>query len=158
MKKTPAARELDQAGISYEIHEFEAKDFTAEEVARELNVPLPQVFKTLVAEGDSTGIVMACIPADRELDFKALAKASGNKKAAMVRKSEVEKLTGYLTGGCSPLAGKKRHPLYLDESGLGLPFISVSAGLRGLQLFLTAEDLARVTGASFARLTRGDTE
>jgi Cys-tRNA(Pro)/Cys-tRNA(Cys) deacylase len=153
VRKTLAARELDRAGVSYELREFEAGEFSAEEVARELEIPLSQVFKTLVVRGNRTGILLACIPGDRELNLKDLARISGNKRVEMVRKAEVQKITGYLPGGCSPLAGKKKHPLFVDREAEQLPSISISAGLRGLQILMAGPDLIRLTGAVCAEIS-----
>ena len=110
-------------------------------------MPPKQVFKTLVARGDRTGVLLACIPANAELDFKALASASGNKKVELVPVKEVLGLTGYIRGGVSPVGTKKPYPVYLDETADLWDTISVSAGVRGCQMVLAPDDLVRVTGA-----------
>ncbi len=141
--KTNAARLLDSLGIAYRIHEtpVDDTDLSAVRMARAANVPPERVFKTLVARGDKTGVLMACIPAAAELDLKALAQASGNKHLKMVPLKEVLPLTGYMRGGCSPLAGKKDYPVYIDETARLHETIYVSAGKRGVQLILAADDL-----------------
>src|SRR5947209_1731286 len=141
--KTNAARILDQLKIGYEIHEYEVDedDLSAESVARKIGLPLEQVFKTLVARGDKVGVVMACVPSSGDLDLKALAAASGDKHVDLVPVAEIQKLTGYIRGGVSPIGVKKKYPLFLDQTALDFPYISVSAGLRGTQLYLKGADL-----------------
>src|SRR3990167_6545210 len=109
--KTRAAEGLEGAGIPYEIREFQEEELGAEEVAEKLDIPLAQIFKTLVVRGDRTGIVLACVPGTMTLNLKALAKGSGNKKVEMVEKEEILRLTGYIRGGVSPLGGKKAYPV-----------------------------------------------
>ena len=146
MSKTNAARILDSAGIHYELREYQVdeNDLSAPHVAEAIGMPPEQVFKTLVARGDRTGVLLACIPANSELDLKALAAASGNKKVELVAVKEVLPLTGYIRGGVSPVGTRKPYPLYLDETADLWDIISVSAGLRGCQLVLAPGDLARV--------------
>jgi len=156
--KTRAMQFLDKAGVSYEVREFQEEDLSAEEAAVKLHLPLPQVFKTLVARGEKTGVILACLPGTMTLSLKALAKASGNKKIEMVEKDEIHHLTGYLRGGVSPLGAKKAYPVYLDASALDHPFLSVSAGMRGLQLLVAPRELARAAGASIASIGEQDTE
>jgi Cys-tRNA(Pro)/Cys-tRNA(Cys) deacylase len=110
-------------------------------------MPPEQVFKTLVARGDRAGVALACIPANTELDLKALAAASGNKKVELVAMKEVLGLTGYVRGGVSPVGTRKPYPLYLDETADIWDTISVSAGIRGCQMLLNPADLARVIAA-----------
>jgi Cys-tRNA(Pro)/Cys-tRNA(Cys) deacylase len=152
--KTNAARILDAAGVAYEIREYEVDedDLSAPHVAEEVGMPPEQVFKTLVARGDHTGILMACIPANSELDLKALAAASGNKKVELVAVKEVLGLTGYIRGGVSPVGTKKPYPIYLDETAQLWDTISVSAGVRGKQMLLPPGDLIRVAGAEYAAI------
>lgn len=129
-KKTNAARILDGLGIAYELKEYpvDLNDLSAVHVAASVGMPVEMVFKTLVARGDKNGVLMACIPGDAELDLKALAAVSGNKKVEMVHLKEVQGLTGYIRGGCSPLGAKKEYPVYLDESARQWETIAVSAG------------------------------
>ena len=156
MKKTNAARLLEGLKIPHTLQEYpvDESDLSAEHVAREVGLPLNQVFKTLVARGDRTGVIVAVLPGGGELDPKALASISGNKKVDLVPLKEVQPLTGYLRGGCSPLGMKKKYPVFLDESARSFPFISVSAGLRGLQVYLAPEDLRRACEGTWAPLAR----
>lgn len=149
MTKTNAARLLDRAGIHYELREYQVdeNDLSAPHVAAAIGMPPEQVFKTLVARGDRTGVLLACIPANTELDPKALATASGNKKVELVAMKEVLPLTGYIRGGVSPLGTRKPYPLFLDETVDLWDTISVSAGMRGCQMLLAPSDLARVVEA-----------
>ncbi len=147
MVKTNAARILDREKIHYELREYEVdeSDLSAPHVAEKIGMPPEQVFKTLVARGDRSGVLMAGIPANTELDLKALANASGDKKVELVAVKEVLGLTGYIRGGVSPVGSRKPYPFYLDETADLWDVISVSAGVRGCQMLLTPEDLARVT-------------
>ena len=139
-KKTNAARRLDELKIAYRLMEYtvDEEHLDAVHVAAEVGMPAAQVFKTLVVRGDKTGVIFACIPGDGELDLKALAKASGNKRAELVPLKEVLPLTGYIRGGCSPLGAKK---------------IAVSAGVRGMQIVAAPADLQQATRAVVASLT-----
>jgi len=132
-------------GIHYELREYEVdeNDLSALHVAAMIGMPPEQVFKTLVARGDRTGVLLACIPANTELDLKALANASGNKKVELVAVKEVLPLAGYIRGGVSPVGTRKPYPLYLDETADLWDIISVSAGLRGCQMLLAPDDLTR---------------
>ena len=155
MKKTNAARLLDRLKIEYETVEYpvDESDLSAEHVAAAIGQPLERVFKTLVARGDKTGIVVACVPGGAELDLKALASASGNKRVALVPMKEVLPLTGYMRGGCSPLGMKKNYPVYIDEDAFQHDTIYFSAGLRGLQLHMTPSNLQKAADATKAKLT-----
>jgi Cys-tRNA(Pro)/Cys-tRNA(Cys) deacylase len=146
VKKTNAMRILDSQGVRYESREYkvDAEDLSAPKVAEAIGMPSEQVFKTLVARGDKTGVLMACIPASAELNLKALAKASGNKTVELVPVKDIQNLTGYIRGGVSPIGTKKAYPLFLDSSAEQWPVISVSAGVRGCQLLIAPADLARV--------------
>lgn len=117
-------------------------------------MPPEQVFKTLVLRGDRTGVLLACIPANAELDLKALAQASGNKKVDLVPVKEVLGLTGYIRGGVSPVGGRKPYPFYLDETAILWDVISVSAGVRGCQMLLAPADLARLTEAQYCAIAK----
>jgi len=149
LKKTNAARFLDKLKIEYEIREYEVdeSDLSAENVARKVGLPLERIFKTLVARGDKTGVIMAVVSGAAEVDLKALAAVSGNKKAEMVHLNEVLPLTGYIRGGVSPLGAKKNYPVYLDRTALAQATISISAGMRGIQIFLSPAELMRATHA-----------
>lgn len=154
--KTNAARILDGLGIAYELKEYpvDPNDLGAVHVAEMVGMPVEQVFKTLVARGDKTGVLMACIPGDGELDLKELAAVSGNKRVEMVHLNEVLGLTGYVRGGCSPLGAKKTYPVYLDVSAEKQSAISISAGKRGEQIVLAPADLIRAANATVAKLNR----
>jgi Cys-tRNA(Pro)/Cys-tRNA(Cys) deacylase len=150
--KTRAMQILDRAGVPYTVREFQEEELGAEEAAEKLGLPLAQVFKTLVVRGDRTGVILACLPGTMTLSLKALARASGNKQVEMVDTEEILRLTGYIRGGVSPLGGKKAYPVYLDESALRQPMLSVSAGMRGLQIFLAPDALIRATQAAVAAI------
>lgn len=154
--KTNAARQLDSLGISYELHDYEVdpEDLAAESVARKVGLPPEQVFKTLVARGDRNGVCFAVIPADTELDLKALAAATGNKKIDLVHLKEVQPLTGYIRGGVTVLGAKKDYPAVADETIELFDVISVSAGVRGTQIFLSPGDYLKATGAATAPIAR----
>ncbi|MCR8964936.1 Cys-tRNA(Pro) deacylase [Brevibacillus halotolerans] len=153
--KTNACRLLDKHKVPYTVHEYEwdEEHLNAKHVAQQVDLQVEQVFKTLVLRGDKTGVIMACIPAHKELHLKLLAAVSKNKKAEMVPMKEILELTGYIRGGCSPLGTKKNYPLFIDESALSLQLISISAGKRGLQIFLNPVDLIKVSKATSASLT-----
>lgn len=156
MKKTNAARLLDKLKIAYEIKEYpvDESDLSAASVARKVGLSPGQVFKTLVARGDKTGVIMGIVSGEAEIDLKAFASASGNKKVEMVHLNEVLPLTGYIRGGVSPLGAKKNYPVYLDRSALTPSIISISAGLRGMQIFLRPDDLVKATGAAVCDIGR----
>ena len=149
MKKTNAARLLDAQSIDYELAEYEVdeNDLSATTLARKLGQDVEQIFKTLVLRGDKTGVFVAVVPGNAEVDLKKAAKVSGNKNCAMVQQKELLGLTGYIRGGCSPLGMKKTYPIYIHETCQLFDQIYISAGQRGLQLKLNPEDLIRMTGA-----------
>jgi len=153
--KTNAVRLLDQLAIPYELREYEVDpdDLAAETVAAKINLPTEQVFKTLVARGDRHGISMAVIPGNAELDLKALATATGDRKTQLVPVKELQALTGYIRGGVTALAAKKDYPVYVDETIELFDVISISAGTRGLQILLTPADYLRATKAMLAALS-----
>lgn len=152
--KTNAVRSLDQLGIPYQLREYEVDpdDLAAETVAGKIGLPPEQVFKTLVARGDRNGISMAVIPGNSELDLKALAAASGDRKIQLVPVKELPVLTGYIRGGVTALAGKKDYPVYVDETVELFEVISISAGVRGLQILLAPADYLKATKGLVARL------
>jgi Cys-tRNA(Pro)/Cys-tRNA(Cys) deacylase len=153
--RTNAVRLLDQLAIPYELREYEVDpdDLAAEAVASKINLPAEQVFKTLVARGDRHGISMAVIPGNTELDLKALAAATGDRKIQLVPVKELQALTGYIRGGVTALAAKKDYPVYVDETIELFDVISISAGTRGLQILLTPADYLRATKATLAPLS-----
>ena len=155
LKKTNAARILDGLGVDYEIKTYavDESDLSAVHVAEVSGIDIATIFKTLVARGDKTGVIMAVIGGGEELNLKALARASGNKSVEMIALKELLPLTGYVRGGCSPLGAKKNYPVYLDSRAVTLPKISISAGQRGMQLVLAPQDLIRAVNATVAPLT-----
>jgi Cys-tRNA(Pro)/Cys-tRNA(Cys) deacylase len=147
--KTNAARLLDSLGILYEVREYEVDpdDLAAESVAMKIGMPPEQVFKTLVARGDKHGVCFAVVPGDTQLDLKALAHLSGDKKIDTVPLKEVQPLTGYVRGGVTALAAKKIYPVFADETMELFDVVSISAGVRGAQLIVAPADYIRATGA-----------
>ncbi len=154
--KTNAARILDTLGISYELktYEVDENDLSAVHVAKSVGMPIEMVYKTLVCRGDKNGVLMAVIPGGGELDLKALAAASGNKRVEMVHLKEVFGLTGYIRGGCSPLGAKKDYPVYLDASAEAQEVIAISAGKRGEQIILKPADLVQAAKATVVKVSR----
>ncbi len=152
MNKTNAARLLDSLGIAYTLHAVavDEKDLSATSVARDLHVPPSAVYKTLVARTDKGTVFMVCIMADATLHLKKTAKALHTKSVDLVPLKEVLPLTGYVRGGCSPLAAKKNYPVILDEHAILEEFIYINAGQRGLQLRLTPEDLLHAVQGQWA--------
>jgi Cys-tRNA(Pro)/Cys-tRNA(Cys) deacylase len=152
--KTNAVRLLDQLGIQYELREYEVdpEDLAAETVAAKIGLPPEQVFKTLVARGDRNGICMAVIPGNSELDLKALAVASGNRKIQLARVKELQGLTGYIRGGVTALAGKRDYPVYVDETIELFDVISISAGIRGMQILMSPGAYLRAAKGTVAAL------
>lgn len=147
--KTNAVRLLDTLGIRYELRDYEVDPVSldAETVAAKVGLPPEQVFKTLVARGDRNGICLALVPANMELDEKALARCSGDRKVEVVPLKEVQPLTGYIRGGVTALACRKPYPVYADETFQLFDVVAVSAGVRGTQIVLAPEDyLAAVKG------------
>ena len=152
--KTNAARLLDGLQVPYELREYEVdpEDLAAESVAAKIGLPPEQVFKTLIARGDRNGVCMAAIPANTELDLKALAHAHDDRKVQLVPLKEVQPLTGYIRGGVTALGAKKAYPVYLDETAELFDVIAVSAGVRGTQMLLSPADYIRATNATTAAL------
>lgn len=156
MSKTNACRILDSLGIHYELREYEVdpNDLAAETVAAKVKMPPEQVFKTLAVEGDRNGICFAVIPGSYELDFKALAKLTGDRKMDMVPLKNVQAVTGYIRGGVTALGAKKDYPVFLDETVILWDTISVSAGHRGLQIIISPDDYIRATRATVGEISR----
>ncbi len=163
-QKTNAARLLDQMGIHYELREYEVdpNDLAAETVAAKIGLPPEQVFKTLVARPDRSkdrnGIVMAVVPGNEELNLKALAAAAGERKIQLVPVKELQALTGYVRGGVTALAAKRNFPVYVDETIELFDTISISAGIRGLQILITPADYLRATRGKIAALAEAKRE
>ena len=154
--KTNAARILDRLKIDYNILEYEVDpdDLAAESTADKLGLPHSQVFKTLVARGDRNGVCLAVIPGNGQLDLKALAKLAGDRKSETVALKEVQPLTGYIRGGVTALGTKKDYPVYIDESMLTFDKVALSAGKRGLMLWLSPRDYLTATQGTTGTLTK----
>jgi len=155
--KTNAARTLDRLGIAYEVREYavDPEDLGAKNIAQQIDLPISQVFKTLVARGDRRGVLLAVLAGDKELDLKALARLSGDRRVEMVPLKEVQPLTGYVRGGVTALACKKNYPVFVDEEILRHERIAVSAGVRGAQLVLAPVDYVRAVRAVVGSFARG---
>lgn len=155
-EKTNAARLLDKAAVSYELipYEVDENDLAAGHIASQLDEPLDQVFKTLVLSGDRTGYFVCVVPGDSEVDLKAAAKVSGNKKCDLIHMKDLLQVTGYIRGGCSPVGMKKPFPTFFDSSAMDFPYIYVSAGVRGLQFKVAPADIIGYVKASLAPIAR----
>src|SRR6202051_1753317 len=151
-------RVLDRLGVTYELREYEVDpdDLSAGTVAAKIGIPPEQLFKTLAVQGDRNGICLAVITATKELDFKALAHQTGDRKVEMVPLTEVQPATGYIRGGVTALACKKDYPVYIDELAEICDVISVSAGIRGLQILLAPQDYIRAVKARVVAITKGE--
>ena len=154
IEKTNAARLLDRAKIAYELIPYlvDEEHLAATHVAEQLGEDIACVFKTLVLKGDRTGYFVCVVPGDHDVDLKAAAKVSGNKKVDLIPMKELLPVTGYIRGGCSPIGMKKAFPTYIHASASEHPFIYISAGVRGLQLKLAPADLAAYVRAAFAEI------
>lgn len=154
-KKTNAMRMLDAAGIAYswKEYDFDENDLSGLHVAEAVGMAPELVFKTLVVKGERRGMIVCCVPVDREVDLKALALAAGDKRCDMLPLRELLEVTGYIRGGCSPVGMKKRYPTYIDETAVLYDEIAVSAGVRGCQMVLDPQRLAEYIGATFHPLT-----
>jgi Cys-tRNA(Pro)/Cys-tRNA(Cys) deacylase len=152
IEKTNAARLLDKAGLQYNLipYEVDENDLAAQHVADSLGQDISKVFKTLVLHGDKTGHIVAVIPGNMEVDLKSLAKVSGNKKVEMIAMKDLLQVTGYIRGGCSPVGMKKRFPTYFHTTALDQDVIYVSAGVRGLQIEISPQDLINFVEAKIA--------
>ena len=153
-EKTNAARLLDKAGIAYNLipYEFDENDLAAQHVADSLGQDIATVFKTLILHGDRTGYIVCVIPGNMEVDLKALAKVSGNKKVEMIPMKDLLQVTGYIRGGCSPIGMKKRFPTYFHSTATDHSKIYVSAGVRGLQIEIAPQELVSFTQATIAEV------
>ncbi len=153
--KTNVLRHLDALKIPYETREYtvEEDQFDGLLVARKLDMDPAMVFKTLVLTGDKLPHLVCCVPVDRELDLKAVARVTGNKRVSMLPQKELLGLTGYVRGGCSPIGMKKAFPTFVDSSAQGLERIAVSAGVRGCQVILPTAELLRCVHGVLAELT-----
>ena len=154
--KTNAVRLLDTLGVRYELREYEVDPaaLDAETVARKIGLPPESVFKTLVARGDRNGVCLAVVPADMELDEKALARLTGDRKTELAPLKEVQPLTGYIRGGVTALACKRKYPVFVDETVELFDVISVSAGVRGTQILLRPTDFLAAVDGTVGAITR----
>ena len=154
--KTNAARLLDNLGIPYQIlnYEVDPDDLAADSTAQKVGLPPEQVFKTLVVRGDRTGVCFAVLPGNAQLDLKALAQISGNRKVDTVALKEVQPLTGYIRGGVTALACKKDYPVYVDEMATLFDQITVSAGMRGMLFLLSSSDYLRAVNGTLGAIVQ----
>jgi Cys-tRNA(Pro)/Cys-tRNA(Cys) deacylase len=154
--KTNAARMLDSLGIHYQLREYEVdpEDLAAESVAKKIGLPPEQVFKTLVVRGDRNGVCLAVVPGDSEVNEKALARLTGDRRVEMVPLKEVQPLTGYIRGGVTALAAKRDFPVYVDETVEIFDQISISAGVRGTQILIAPADYLKVVNGTLGAIAR----
>lgn len=154
IEKTNAARLFEAAGIAHELRAYEVdeSDLSAGHAAEALGLDPESVFKTIVVRGERIGPFVCVVPGPYEVDLKKAARAAGDKSASPLPLKELEPLTGYVRGGCSPVGMKKALPTFIDETALVFDRISVSAGRRGLQVLASPADIAVISGASFADL------
>jgi Cys-tRNA(Pro)/Cys-tRNA(Cys) deacylase len=147
---------LDRLAIKYELREYEVdpQDLSAEAVATKIGLPPDRLFKTLAVRGDRNGILLAVISSNLELDFKALAHQAGDRKVEMLPLKEVQAATGYIRGGVTALACKRDYPVYIDELAQICEVMSVSAGMRGLQILLAPEDYIRAVKARVVSIAK----
>ena len=156
MKKTNAIRILDRSKISFELVEYQynPNQLDVGKIARDNQLELAQVYKTLVLEGDRSGLVIAVIPGDKSLDLKAFAKASANKKVQLLPTKDLLSKTGYIRGGCSPIGLKKTYPVYLAQEAEGWDKIYINAGQRGLLVGLPPTKLVEIVQATWSLITK----
>ena len=156
--KTNAVRLLDTHTITYQLREYEVDEehVDALHVAKSLQVNPESIYKTLVLKGNVDAYLVAIIPANTHLDMKKFAKISGNKNCEMLPLKDLLNVTGYIRGGCSPIGMKKQFPTYIEELAILQDQICISAGKRGLQIILNAEDLGNLIEAKFEDITQFD--
>lgn len=152
--KTNAARLLDQKKINYQLipYQVDEQHLDARHVAESLGEDINQVFKTLVLKGDKSGYFISVIPGNHEVDLKKAAKVSGNKNCDLIPMKELLPTTGYIRGGCSPIGMKKPFPTYIHSTAADFDHIYISAGVRGLQIQITPNDLITVSNANLCDL------
>ncbi len=152
IEKTNAARLLDSAGIKYNLipYEFDENDLAAQHVAHSLGQDIARVFKTLVLHGDKTGYIVCVVPGNCEVNLKALAKVSCNKKVEMIAMKDLLQVTGYIRGGCSPIGMRKPFPTFFHSTAVDFETIYISAGIRGLQIEIAPQTLVNFVGATLA--------
>jgi len=154
MKKTNALRILDQQKIPYNTIEYvyESENLDLTKIASDNALVLQEVYKTLVLIGDKTGVLVAVVAGHHSLSLKKMAAVSGNKKVEMSAVKDLQNLTGYIRGGCSPIGMKKNYPVYIDETGKGLEHIFVNAGIRGILFSCTPDDLLMACKGEWANI------
>lgn len=154
ISKTNPVRILESKNIEHSLHTYEVdeEDLSGATVAKKIGAKEETVFKTLVAYGDKTGVNVFCIPVTVELNLKKAATASGNKKIEMVKVKDLFDLTGYVRGGCSPIGMKKEYPVFFEETALLFDKIYISAGIRGMQIMISTEDLLKTVNARLTDL------
>jgi Cys-tRNA(Pro)/Cys-tRNA(Cys) deacylase len=159
MSKTNACRILDSLGVHYTLRDYEVDpdDLSAEAVAAKVGMPPEQVFKTLAVRGDRNGVSVAVIPGNFELDLKALAALTGDRKIELLPLKEVQSVTGYIRGGVTALGMKKDYPVFVDETMEIWDEVSVSAGVRGTQIVLSPAEYLRATSATIGEIARQKT-
>ena len=156
--KTNAIRCLEKRNVLHQVVEYDMDDegdLSAQHVSQVSGIPVDMLYKTIVCRGDKTGVILACVPGDLEVDMKKLAKASGNKKVESVPLKEILPLTGYIRDGVSPIGCKKDYPLYLSDLINNREKISISAGRKGCQIILAPGDLVAVREAKVCPITKG---
>lgn len=155
-KKTNAVRIMENLKIPFALLEYSVEDgeTSALDAAAKTGIPEERTFKTLIVRGNNTGVLLVCVPGGRDLDLKALAAVSGNRRIEMVNVKEITPLTGYVKGGCSPVGTRKKYPVYIDKSALSFDIITVNAGQQGLLFKLKPEDLIRATNAEAADIVQ----
>lgn len=155
MKKTNAIRILERNGVGYQLLEYtyNPDDLDVRTIAQENGLEIKEIYKTLVAKGNQSGLLVAVIPGNKKLDRKVMAQVSGNKKIGLVETSKLEELTGYIRGGCSPIGMKSSPPVYLDASARSLGAIWVNAGIRGLLVKINTSDLEKLSQAKVLEIT-----
>ncbi|MBK7631435.1 MAG: Cys-tRNA(Pro) deacylase [Ignavibacteriales bacterium] len=154
MSKTNAIRIVESHNVKYETiaYQVDENDLSGEVVALKIGADPDSVFKTLVCIGDKSGHIVFCVPVTQELELKKAAAVSGNKKVKMIKFKDLFQLTGYIRGGCSPIGMKKLFPTYIDETAQLFTEICISAGVRGMQIKLSSEDLLIFTNGVYADL------
>ena len=155
INKTNAMRQLDAAKIKYETctYEVDENDLSGTHIAEQIGLPFECVFKTIVTKGDRTGYTVFCIPCHKEIDLKRAAAVTGNKKIEPLHVKDLLGITGYIRGGCSPVGMKKKFPTYFDASAANIERLTVSAGVRGIQLLIATSDIIKFTNATLADVT-----
>lgn len=156
IRKTNTIRLIEKENVDYELRTYEVdeSDLSGIKVASQVGLPAEQVYKTLVAKGDCTGYLVCVIAVDKEVDFKKLALESSNKRVEMIPVKELLPITGFIRGGCSPIAMKKKFPTYIDEDIEIIDIVAVSAGIRGCQVLLKTKDLIILADAKVCSITR----